>query len=453
MTESSQARGSQPLGGAVVANESSATAGAPHDGKPMGTAPSGHVSVTDAPQDGPAPSHPASSVPWSVAAADPVLAEDGIFAGLPLHFGWPADEQEAFEEGRGLAYLGQLGLVRVSGADRLSWLTTLSSQIVSDLVPGASKELLLLDAQGRIQFAAGVVDDGDAAFLVTQAEFAERLADFLRSMQFMLRVQVDDVSADYVGFATDNEDQATAALNAVLVDSLGGLVWHDSWPAVVEGGAAYARGPHPESDFRIYVVPSQAADRFVDGFAVDPGRPNGEPGDGVRMVGLLAAEATRVAAWRPLPGSEVDEKAMPAELDWLRTAVHLNKGCYCGQESVARIINLGKPPRRLAFLQLDGSGEGLPSPGSSVELNGRQVGILTSVATHYEMGPIGLALLKRNLDPAAQLTVDGVDAAQEVIVPVDGKSDHAPQSRPGEGLKRIDAGKRDIRTRGPGTQR
>ena len=114
---------------------------------------------------------------------------------------------------------------------------------------------------------------------------------------------------------------------------------------------------------------------------------------------------------------------MPSELDWLRTAVHLGKGCYCGQESVARIVNLGKPPRRLVFLQLDGSGEALPEPGAAVEYGGRQVGIITSVARHWEMGPIALALVKRTTPVDAALTVateDGeVAAAQETIVPPD----------------------------------
>ena len=141
---------------------------------------------------------------------------------------------------------------------------------------------------------------------------------------------------------------------------------------------------------------------------------------------------------------------MPSELDWLRTAVHLGKGCYCGQESVARIVNLGKPPRRLVFLQLDGSGEALPEPGAAVEYGGRQVGVITSVARHWEMGPIALALVKRNLDPTAAVMVGGVDAVQELIIPVEGRSDHSPAERPGTGLKKLDAGKRDIRTRGPG---
>ncbi|WRS30417.1 folate-binding protein [Actinomycetaceae bacterium MB13-C1-2] len=384
------------------------------------------------------------SIPASIATKNPVIAEEGRFIALPIHFGWPADEQQAFEEGRGLSYLGHLGVVRVSGPDRLSWITTLSSQIVSDLGQGSSKELLLLDPQGRIQFAAGIVDDGDAAYLITEFQFAGALADFLRSMQFMLRVEVEDVSQEYASFVTDNEKREGAELNFEVAKELGGLVWRDAWPDVVEGGAAYFQGKHPEADFRLYLIPTEGVDQFVRRFSCV-----GE----ARMVGLLAAEATRVGAWRPLPGSEVDDRAVPAELDWLRTAVHTNKGCYCGQESVARIINLGRPPRRLTFLQLDGSAERMPEPGTPVELNGRQVGVLTSVAQHYEMGPIGLALLKRNLDPAAQLNVGEVDALQELIVPVDGRSDHAPDARPGEGLKRLDAGKRDIRTHGPGTQR
>lgn len=384
-----------------------------------------------------------ASIPASIRAENPILAEEGRFEGMPLHFGWPADEQQAFEDGRGLSYLGSMGIVRVSGVDRLSWLTTLSSQIVSDLLPGMSKELLLLDAQGRIEFAAGVVDDGEATFLITERQFALSLEAFLKSMQFLLRVEVQDVSGGYSSFATDNEDVASAERNGAMVRELGGFVWRDAWPNVTVGGAAYFQGEHPQADFRVYVVPNENADGFVERFACE---------GTLQMVGLLASEATRVAAWRPLPGSELDQKTVPAELDWLRTAVHTNKGCYCGQESVARIINLGKPPRRLTFLHLDGSVERLPEPGCSVELNGRQVGVLTSVAEHFEMGPIGLALLKRNLDPAAQLTVGGVDALQEIIVPVDGRSDHAPDTRPGEGLKKIDAGKRDIRTRGPGTQ-
>ncbi|KGM15074.1 hypothetical protein N867_12210, partial [Actinotalea fermentans ATCC 43279 = JCM 9966 = DSM 3133] len=142
----------------------------------------------------------------------------------------------------------------------------------------------------------------------------------------------------------------------------------------------------------------------------------------------------RVAAWRPRAAAEVDHRAIPHELDWLRTAVHLHKGCYRGQETIARVHNLGRPPRRLTMLHLDGSGHLIPVPGAAVHDDaGRPVGHVTSVARHHEQGPIALALLKRSLPEDARLAVvcDGGDvaAAQEVIVPAEGMSVDRPQAR------------------------
>ena len=131
---------------------------------------------------------------------------------------------------------------------------------------------------------------------------------------------------------------------------------------------------------------------------------------------MWAAEALRVAAWRPRLGFETDHRTLVHEVDWLRSAVHLHKGCYRGQETVARVHNLGRPPRRLAFLHLDGSGHILPARGSEVTLEGRSVGFLTSVARHYEDGPIGLALVKRNIPADAQLLIGDTAAAQTEIV-------------------------------------
>ena len=397
-------------------------------------------------------------LPAAVSAHKPILIREGARSGLPSHFNWPSLEQEEFEEGRGLAWLGPIGVVEVRGEDRLSWLTTLSSQILDDLVPGASKELLLLDHNGRIEFAAGALDDGTSAWLLVEPQFAAGLTEYLNSMKFMLRVEVLDRSAEFTGFARVLPASTAASAPAALLPNgsaaplpvvSGALVWTDPWPGVVEGGAQYFQGSHPGSAtrFQIIAVPRSEADGFVEGWLSS---------DDTSLVGLLAVEATRVAAWRPLVGSEVDDRTLPAELDWLRTAVHTNKGCYRGQESVARIINLGKPPRRLVFLQLDGSGADATTPvipGLPVELDGRQVGEVTSVAEHYEMGPIALALVKRNLDVDAPLKVGGVDAKQELIVPIDGRSDHAPKERPGLGLRRLDPTKKDIRTSGPGTRR
>lgn len=366
---------------------------------------------------------------------------------VALHYGWPANEQDAYEDGNGFAYLGAIGIVQVSGEDRLSWLTTLSSQVFTGLTPGASIEALLLDPQGRVEFQMGGMDDGATVWLITDRQAAHGLAEFLDSMRFMLRVEVRDVTDRYRAVRTDNEKDTSVISLSKWVVSHGGVVWTDPWPGVTPGGARYHRGQHPGEDhtFRTYVVPKEEIGSLIS--QMTGGDPKMSP------VGSLAAEATRVSAWRPNAKTEVDERAMPSELDLLRTAVHLEKGCYKGQESVARIVNLGRPPRRLVFLHLDGSGETHPEPGDSVEVNGRKVGHVTSVAEHWEMGPIALALVKRNLDLEAQVKVGGVDASQEAIVPLDGKSDHSPAQRPGAGLRRLPTNKRDIRTTGPGTGR
>jgi len=160
------------------------------------------------------------------------------------------------------------------------------------------------------------------------------------------------------------------------------VVWQDPWPDVQPGGHQYARpAVHPASDYRWHVAVLDA-----EGIAAAAQLP---------LAGTLAAEALRVAAWRPRWQSEVDERALPHELDWLRTAVHLNKGCYRGQETVAKVHNLGHPPRRLVALDLDGSDEMLPEPGAAVLSDGKEIGHVTSVARHFEDGPIALAVIGR----------------------------------------------------------
>jgi len=190
-------------------------------------------------------------------------------------------------------------------------------------------------------------------------------------------------------------------------------VWEDPWPHVGAGGYAYSvvgEESHPglERPWFEYLVPAAELEAAVGD------RP---------LAGMWAAEALRIAAWRPRLGAETDDKTIPHELDLLRTAVHLAKGCYKGQETIARVHNLGHPPRRLVFLQLDGSQHTLPAVGSEVRLGDRKVGTVTSVVQHYEMGPVALAVIKRSVSPDEILTVvDGDEpytAAQEVIVAPD----------------------------------
>ncbi|MBG6085356.1 CAF17-like 4Fe-4S cluster assembly/insertion protein YgfZ [Zhihengliuella flava] len=338
-------------------------------------------------------------------ARDGAIAADGADAGVALHYGQPLPEQKRLAEGSALADLSHLGVVTVTGPDRLSWLNTLSSQQVQHVAPGQSAELLFLTVQGRIDHDCRLVDDGETAWLIVEAGDAAPLAAWLDSMKFMLRVEIADVSAEW----------AVVASTAAVPEWAERTVWHDPWPGVTEGGFAYSGPDHPgaERTWFEYLVPASELEAALAGRD---------------LAGTLAVEALRIAAWRPRFGAETDEKTIPHELDLLRTAVHLNKGCYKGQETIARVHNLGHPPRRLVFLDLDGSEHTLPAPGADVVFEDpkrgrRVVGQVTSAALHYEAGPIALAVIKRNVDAEAPLTVASGDteyaAAQQLIVATD----------------------------------
>ncbi|WP_205484195.1 folate-binding protein YgfZ [Arthrobacter sp. Alg241-R88] len=331
------------------------------------------------------------------------IEASGADAGVASHYGEPLREQRALAAGTAVVDLSHRGIVTVSGPDRLSWLNTLSSQQVAGLQPGESSELLLLSVQGRIDFDARVIDDGATTWLIVEAAEAAPLAEFLNRMKFMLRVEIADVSADWTVVGSTRAIPEWSEL----------LVWQDPWPNVAAGGYSYATVPeasHPglERPWFEYLVPAADLEQRV----ADR-----------QLAGVLAAEALRLAAWRPRIGAETDDKTIPHELDLLRTAVHLAKGCYKGQETIARVHNLGHPPRRLVFLQLDGSQHTLPQAGSPVLSGERKVGTVTSVAQHYEMGPVALAVIKRSVGADEILTVlDGEEpypAAQELIVAPD----------------------------------
>ena len=380
--------------------------------------------------------------------------------GATAHFGDPSGEQWALEGGRALVCRPDLAVISVSGADRLTWLTSLASQIVTGLVPGVSRELLILSPEGRVEHWAGASDDGEALHLIVERSDLSGFVAFLDSMRFALRVSVAerDVAVFSSVRAGTNTPEAVAALPGHL------WTWEDPWPGVVEGGAAYFQGerhPGARTPMMFHAVSRQAADEFeaawlaggaASGAAEAHAAPSSAPpgarsstpspaGGKRRRAGYLAWEAMRIAAWKPRLGRETDARAIPPEVDWLRTAVHTAKGCYRGQETIARVINLGRPPRRLTYLQLDGSRGDLPAPGTPITVGGRQVGVITSSALHADEGPIALALIARAVPVSTVFDIDGVAAAQEEIVPVHGKSSVSPESRPGADLSR-EAGQR-----------
>ncbi len=350
------------------------------------------------------------------------VAASGPDAGVAWHYGDPTAEQRALTRGGAVVDQSHLGVVRVTGPDRLTWLHSITSQQLADLPPRTSTETLVLSPQGHVEHAAAVVDDGGSTWLLT--ETAPELAAWLDRMRFMLRVEVADVTDDWAAVGEPVAAEGTADEP---------VTWADPWPRTLPGGTRYgpADDEHPGADraWRLVLVPRAELVQAV----------RAREASGWPLVGTWASEAVRVEAWRPRAGREVDHRTIPHELDWLRTAVHLHKGCYRGQETIARVHNMGRPPRRLVLLHLDGSGHLLPEPGAVVrDLGdllttgepGREIGRVTSVARHHELGPVALAVLKRSAPSDLEVVVDCdgglVTAGQEVVVPGDGVSVDRP---------------------------
>ena len=296
-----------------------------------------------------------------------VRVEEGPDKGAIWHFGQPAQEQRALADGKAWADLSHLSILAVTGDDRIKWLHDLTTQHLLNIASGDWLPAMILDHNGHVEYQFNLVDDGTTTWLVIDPTYAEGLLNYLLKMRFMLKVDARDASSEY------------SILRAPgAPDELGG---------------PFALVPRAELDAMKKVFNENA-----------------------KQVGTWVLDAERVAAGRPRHGLDTDHKAIPNELGLLNNAVHMNKGCYRGQETVAKVYNLGKPPRRLVMLHLDGHAVVMPEPGTPVENNGVQVGFLGTVARHHELGPIALALIKRSTPVDAQLMVGGVSAAQEVIV-------------------------------------
>ncbi|MEV1200704.1 CAF17-like 4Fe-4S cluster assembly/insertion protein YgfZ [Microbispora rosea] len=336
---------------------------------------------------------PLLDTPGAVAAQAP---DETVAA----HYGDPYAEQRALAGGRALVDRSNREVVRITGPDRLSWLNDLSSQKLDTLQPGTPTQTLLLDPQGRVEHHLTLVDDGEAVWAHVEPGTSAELVAFLEKMRFMLRVEVADVTSDYavVSLAPPAPDGSPAA-TGVTVEG-----------AVAMGGDV--------------LVPRERLGGLPDELDLRP-------------AGLWAYEALRIAAYAPRLGFETDHKTIPHEVGWIEAAVHLSKGCYRGQETVARVHNLGHPPRRLVFLHLDGSVDELPPHGAPVTLGvgtpveaepeaavegsaePGQIGFVGSSARHYELGPIALAVVKRTVPVDIDLLAGGVAASQEVVVPPD----------------------------------
>jgi folate-binding protein YgfZ len=318
------------------------------------------------------------------------------------HYGNPMIEQRSLFEGVAVCLMDPAGIICVSGVDRLTWLHSLLTQNLKNLNPGESSEALLLDPQGHIEQQIKIIDDGETTWLLVNKENTQSLLDWLSKMVFRMKVELIDRSADFVLVgATKPKPELSVVSNSQP------LVWQDGWPRVTPGGHRYSTRDVNYTWFE-HLVDASKVDNVLGQAS---------------LAGTMAADALRVAAGRPFAASEIDEKSLPHELDLLSTAVHLSKGCYRGQESVAKVHNLGHPPRRLTFLHLDGSEHSLPDVGDEIRVSGQEkvVGKITSAAQHFEMGPIALAIISRSVaeDVALEVSSSGgmIAATQEIIVP------------------------------------
>ncbi|MCW2622160.1 MAG: folate-binding protein YgfZ [Frankiales bacterium] len=273
----------------------------------------------------------------------------GLDSGVAAHYGDPYREQRRLADGAAEVDLSHRPVIQISGPDRLTWLNDLTSQLLLGLASGVTTETLVLSPSGHVEHHLQLVDDGNVLLAHVEPGTAGALVSWLDRMRFMLRVEVSDVSPSW----------------SVVGTSQG-------WRLVPRG-----------TDL------------------------------GPDLAGVDAWEALRVEAQRPRLGPDTDHRTIPNETSWLSSAVHLAKGCYRGQETVARVANLGRPPRRLALLHLDGSDSELPSAGDDLLLDGRAVGRVGTAVRHHELGPIALALVKRQVPTDAGLTVAGIAAALE----------------------------------------
>jgi tRNA-modifying protein YgfZ len=317
-------------------------------------------------------------------AAPGAVAAQGPDAGVAAHYGDPYAEQRALSASAGVVDRSNRDVIRITGQDRLSWLHSLTTQHLEQLERGSTADALILSPSGHIEHQLTLTDDGTATWAHVEPGTAEDLIKFLESMRFMLRVEPADVSAEYavLTFMGPGADGDAAEGAAVTMTHPFGM------DVIIERG-------------RLAGTAAAACSR------------------GALLAGMWAHEALRIAGHRPRLGLDTDHRTIPHEVGWIGSAVHLAKGCYRGQETVARVHNLGHPPRRLVMLHLDGSEDALPAHGDAVELGGASVGFVGSAARHYELGPVALALVKRTVPVEATLSAAGIAAAQEVIVPPD----------------------------------
>ncbi|MGW0173113.1 CAF17-like 4Fe-4S cluster assembly/insertion protein YgfZ [Rhodococcus sp. NPDC003322] len=328
--------------------------------------------------------------------------DDSPDAGVAWHYGDPLREQRNAERTAAVVDRSHRFVLSIAGAERLTWLHTISSQHVANLPDGGSAENLSLDVNGRVEHHFVLTDLGEVTWVDTEAPYGPDLLAFLQKMVFWAKAEpkaAPDMAVLSLLGPDVRRPKLLAALGVPELPPVYGAV-------ALPGGGFLRTMPWPGEHAWDLVVPRDRLTHWWQALTEA----------GATPAGTWAFEALRVAALRPRLGLDTDERTIPHEVRWIggvteHGAVHLDKGCYRGQETVARVHNLGKPPRHLVLLHLDGSADTRPEPGDTVTAEGRAVGHLGTVIDHHELGPIALALVKRTVPADTPLAAGGTAAA------------------------------------------
>lgn len=348
--------------------------------------------------------------------------------GVAWHYGEPLSEQRAITSTGAIVDRSHRRVIRVTGPEAAAFLHNLLSQKLDDVQAGWSGSALDLDTQGRILHTmdiavttdtsadanasagdgagsgtgdgagAAAAPEGLAFYLDCEAGKFDSLRDFLQKMIFWSQVTIEEADLAIITVLGGPTDMQLPSQT----------VYSRTVSTATPAGASSAQPTTGlwEASRTDIAVPREQLEAAVEELE----------STGLQLIGLMAYTAERVKALEA-ESVDLDEKSIPHEIPhWIGRgervgAVHLKKGCYRGQETVARVENLGRSPRVLVLLHLDGSAPTMPSPGADIQVKGRRVGKLGTVIDDCDYGPIALGIIKRSALDAGQVNIGDVAAS------------------------------------------
>ncbi|GHJ46313.1 glycine cleavage system protein T [Catellatospora sp. TT07R-123] len=353
--------------------------------------------------------------PTTVGQLDPTSPDAPVAA----HLGDPMREQRTLLTGAAVVDRSHRGVLALTGPERLSFLHNLTSQHLTALADGQGTRTLVLSPHGHVEHELWLAELDGTLWVDVEPGTVDDLVGFLTKMRFFTQVEIKP--ADLALYSV----VGPGALSAVVRLGVAVPAEPDVLPVPEAKFHTGSVPPRPTSVYGLRPLPS--ATGGTGGFlrrhalgdlpVVDLLLPRATAEQTLAELdlpraGLWAYEAVRAAAKQARVGTDTDHRTLPSEVDLTAVAVHLEKGCYRGQETVARVHHLGRPPRALRLLHLDGIGtDELPAKGTEVTADGRTVGFVGTTARHAELGPIALAVLKRNISGETPLSAGESTAA------------------------------------------